>query len=322
MDPRVRIRIADFVAKESARAERFELRQLAAGGEQSVRSWDVGEDDDAPHDPIAERIAEEAIADADAQTGPARYALVVYARGRGTHYAGRILFRLAGSATSDAIEPSEAPTATGLVAQSQRHLEAMARTYTLSTDANVRGLAEENERLREHVRRLETQAFAQLAAHVDAVKTLESLLSEKAARDLAAQRAAKEDEQKAHVVSQIVRYLPAIADRVLGPKALPAAATNGTNGAAKGHANGAPRASSAPPGVDAAEAIAIANGVRAFMHSLTYAQIEQICAVLDASQTAALVALVEKAAPEGPPPAEWEPANVNGAPPAKGADPS
>jgi hypothetical protein len=165
----------------------------------------------------------------------------------------------------------EPGTAKSLVAQTQRHLESILKTTSLTTIRQMQMLGEQNA----HFMRREHEM---LERERESLQREEKARSEEHERLMELKRQESEHENRQDLLKTVKGYIPHIVARLgskTEPLALPAAAQN----------DGAP--------AEASRELKMANCVNRFMQSIKPEQMEQIMCSIDPSAGAPLMELLE-----------------------------
>lgn len=168
--------IKDFLSKHLGSATEFELVQLGQKSSGGVAVYPAADLTDDKLDELVIEIAREAEQDAQALGGVNRYALV--ARFDAGKKPLRVVFRVTGDDENGFGVGGESEPATpeGLVAQTQRHTEALMRQCVSLTMA-VAG--HQNELIAR-----QSETIMQMSAkHFESIQTIEELLSERSLRE-------------------------------------------------------------------------------------------------------------------------------------------
>jgi hypothetical protein len=212
-------KLARFVAaKLQTGAVRFELMQISddhdGQREGRVDRWAGGADVRARE--LATEIEETARSDSSALGGVNAYALVAY--GDAGEVLARVGFRVQADFQSGAIVPTERATLLGMRAQEMRHNEMYAQLsakVSLEQIASYRDLVED---YRTELARARADLAEATMKRVEVVQLYESLASEKAKRELEAQREARHDRAQAEILSKVSLLWPIVMHKLSGAK--------------------------------------------------------------------------------------------------------
>lgn len=188
---------------------RVELRQLSSsGGEPCVRDWEIVQG--MTPEGLALRVCDAALEDAEAMPGHiAGYALLAYRAGD-QPYKGRCAFRLRGSGRlDDQLEPTEAATQAGHLAQLMRHNEILLRVALAHTETNLRSYERDREMLLDATTKMITQ-------RLETASLIEQLLERRAEHEATVSTARAKAEVNAKAMSMAEQYVPQLLARLGG----------------------------------------------------------------------------------------------------------
>jgi hypothetical protein len=174
---------------------------------------------------LANQLWEMAENDAAGIVGPTlqTYTFQAWFEGEPTKHLSRITARFGTEADEDGSgdgSVSEAPNGTGLVSQAMRHAEAFAR---IGTQASIHQLSMQQRTIESQQRLIEKLTEEKLGA----LEMMEDLRSKKHERELEMMEKEASFKLKTEALERLTNYLPIVAKKLLGQKALPSGATNG-----------------------------------------------------------------------------------------------
>jgi hypothetical protein len=212
--PSTSTRVTRFLREKArAGAVRVELRQVGEGDRESaVDTWPI--DASSRPDEIARELEDIAQSDSTAIGGVNVYAAIAFdAEGRAL---GRSSFRLTAEAEPGAIAPTEKATLIGMRAQEMRHNEMYAQlsaNSALDMIENYRVLLDD---YRGEVTRLRSDVQTANAKQVEFIGLYESLVSERAARELEAAKARRLDEAQREILDKLKMLWPIVVHKLAG----------------------------------------------------------------------------------------------------------
>jgi hypothetical protein len=213
---------------------------------------------------LAEQAWELAQNDANGLEGIQKYAFQAWFVGAQDKPLSRFTYRF-GEADeeegNDDASVSEPPNKTGLVSQAMRHAEAFAR---IGTQASIHQLSMQQRTIESQQRLIEKLTEEKL----EGVTMMEDLRSKKHEREIELMEKEASFKLKTEALERLTNYLPIVAKKLLGTKALPPGAGNG-NGTDK----------STPM-------------IRQFLSSLTLEQMQQAKAFLTEDQITLLAEMM------------------------------
>lgn len=200
-------KILEFVRRRltEKRTKSFGLAHLTEEGHAIILTRQVETNTPAEREKLALDIAaeceNEAWANVETHERPQRYGVVAFDSNE--QAIGRHDFRLAPPIDKTIGGETEAPNATGVLAMQMRHGEISMRLLTQSSQQNLDRLSDENERLRSHIRLLESE-------RLEVMRTTQDLLDRKVERDMRIEASRAEQKRVDRAWGQLEALVPAL----------------------------------------------------------------------------------------------------------------
>lgn len=204
-----------FEDHPDGKLSKIELRQAGDMGDSSLTHWRVREEDLTREfvRQIVSEAAEYSREDAEGLGGMNSYALVGYFGKNPANYDRRTTaWREHGDRMNDQIATTEKATPTGVIAQSMRHLEAMARVYTTSMGAAFETVNMQLARANE----MQERALMREREFYEAREQMEDKRLE---RDVRLLKEKNSEDRLDEMLKTVIPLLPVAASKFMGPLA-------------------------------------------------------------------------------------------------------
>lgn len=211
-------KLARFLRGKLQSARRLELLQVLTDGdgdrEARVDAWPVNGSELVTD--IAAEVEATATSDALSLGGVNVYALVA-TDGEGKTL-GRCAFRAQGDTGAMQITPNERPTMIGMRAQEMRHNELCVQLAVRTALDQIDAQRELYAEARAEMAELRAQLKEAHSMRIETIGLFESLVSEKAKRDLEAQREIRHERMQAEILSKVGTLWPLLVHKLAGGK--------------------------------------------------------------------------------------------------------